>query len=86
MGTEAARLSRGPASCQEGEDGHLSPRMRGTNLAPLHTRGHLPPALGEEVRDPLPSQPAKPLPFLPFPRIGDPHTLVSPLLSDSDTW
>lgn len=30
-GTEAARLSRGPASCQDGEDGHLSPRMRGTN-------------------------------------------------------
>lgn len=40
-GTEAARLSRGPASCQDGEDGHLSPRMRGTNPAPFHVSGRL---------------------------------------------
>lgn len=64
MGTEAARLSSGPASCQDREDGHLSPRMRGTNQAPLHIGEHLPHVLAEGEKDPLPSLPAKPLPFL----------------------
>lgn len=64
MGTEAARLSRGPAFCQDSKDGHLSPRMSGTNWAPLHISGHLSPVLGE--KDTLLSLPVKSLPFLPL--------------------
>lgn len=86
MGTEAARLSRGPASCQDSEDGHLSPRMNGTNRAPLHISRHLSPVLGErEGETPSPLRQSSPSHSFPSER-GPKHTLVSPLLSDSDTW
>lgn len=65
MGTEAARLSKGPASCQDSEDGHLSPKMRGTNPAPLHISEHPSPVLGERKGTP-PSLRVTSLPYLPF--------------------
>lgn len=66
MGTEAARLSRGPASCQDSEDGHLSPKMRGTNPALFHISEHPSPVLGEGEREPLPSLRVTSLPYLPL--------------------
>lgn len=87
MGTEAARLSRGPASCQDSEDGHLYPRMRGTNPALLHICGHLStcPGRGGERETPTPLCRSSPSPSFPSDK-GPKHTFVSPLLSDSDTW